>query len=109
MIWAAKIIVLANLFCAIFLFLYKSRQNSPFQFFYLTLAGLVIWPGLFEEVGRLIDFHPFATPLFLTAEGFLLVHSLILVHLIIFMSLELLFLSVWFEYLYFFLSKSEFS
>ena len=87
----AKILTMVNLFLCIFLFLKKRNINSPFQFFFLTLAGIVVWPSLFDPINAIIDFHVFADPIYLGTYDFVKVQLIVSTYLVIFVVLELFF------------------
>jgi hypothetical protein len=84
----AYILVSLNAAICGLLFLRKSKQGSPFQFFYLSLLSLVILPGFWDVNSGYYSFHPFAPPINLTADLIISAHLKVLMMMISFLVFE---------------------
>ena len=81
-------LVLANFLVCSGLAASHYARGSPFFVFFLFLNGLVVFPGFREALGTVVDYHPFATPLFLSRDLFRDAHLLILACLLLFALAE---------------------
>lgn len=87
---AAIVLVIINSIIALYLFVKKCRQNSPFQFFYLSLFSLALFPGIWEFNLGFYDFHPFAPPINLSPDILAEVHVKILPMMVGFIIIDYL-------------------
>lgn len=88
MIFPAIGLLLCNSALTLYLFSEKRRINSPFQFFYLLLFGLVITPGFFDLSPEMRHFHPWAPPIYVSADLVFNAHLTIGAILLLFVLFE---------------------
>lgn len=81
-------LLLCNSALTLYLFFQKRVINSPFQFFYLLLFGLVIAPGFFDLSPEMRQFHPWAPPLYVSADLVFNAHLVIAAILLLFALFE---------------------
>lgn len=82
-----SLIAFNALLCSL-LFLSKSKSGSPFQFFYLSLLAIVIFPGIFDVGQGYLKTHPYAPVIQLSNAMMISVHSKIAVMLLLFALFE---------------------
>lgn len=82
MLILAIALIAFNCALCLHLFVRKRRINSPFQFFYLLLLGLGLFPGFWDLQPGVYDIHPYSPPIFLTPAIMAQVHSKIALMLI---------------------------
>jgi hypothetical protein len=88
MTWLAGLLIGFNSAICLLLFIRKRRINSPFQFFYLLLFGLGVFPSFFDLQVGTYEFHPFAPPIYLTPDTIMAVHAKIAAMLLTFALFE---------------------
>lgn len=84
----AYLLVAFNSFLSIYLFIQKRRLNSPFQFFYLLLFSLAIFPSFLDIQTGPYTFHPFAPPIYLSPRLVTDSHAKIAAILLLFVFFE---------------------
>lgn len=84
----AILLILVNAALSLWLFARKRAINSPFQYFYLLLFGLGVFPSLFDLAPGSYDFHPYASPIYVTPEIIAAIHAKIAVLMLGFALLE---------------------
>ncbi|MEO5973498.1 MAG: hypothetical protein ABIP91_09090 [Sphingomicrobium sp.] len=84
----AYLLVAFNSLLSIYLFVQKRRLSSPFQFFYLMLFSLSIFPSFLDIQTGPFTFHPFAPPIYLSPRLVATAHSKIAVMLMLFVLFE---------------------
>lgn len=89
MILFAILLIGFNCALCIYLFVRKRRINSPFQFFYLLVLGLAVFPGFWDLQTGAYEIHPYAPTMYLTPGVVLSVHAKIAAILLTFVALEL--------------------
>lgn len=89
MILLAIFMIVFNCATCIYLFIRKRQINSPFQFFYLLLLGLAVYPAFFDLQTGAYEVHAYAAPIYLEPAVVLGVHTKLAVMLLTFVVLEL--------------------
>lgn len=88
MIILAILLITMNCSLCIILFVWKRRINSPFQYFYLLLLALGVFPSFYDLQEGSYQFHPLAPPIYISPVIIFSVHLKIAAMLLTFLLLE---------------------
>lgn len=86
----AILLVAFNSALCIYMFARKRAINSPFQFFFLALLAVGIFPSFFDLQVGVYEIHPFAPSIYLTPEVIGIVHLKIAAMLATFIAFDLM-------------------
>lgn len=88
MTFLALLLIAFNALACLWLFRRKRAINSPFQYFYLLLFGLGVFPSFFDLSPGSYAFHPYAAPIYLTPAMLVAIHAKIAAMMIAFVLLD---------------------
>lgn len=84
----AKLMAMFNVYLGVLLFMRRRQQGSPFQFFYLMLVSVVLWPDIFQPTDLVVDFHPLGNIFFYSTNDYIKTQIISFLYLICFLVFE---------------------